>query len=120
MVAMEAAGSSASRRAPVCSTASMLRAASALTPSTVRSDAFTGSIRHTTVTEMNRTFAVLSTGAGVFSLLQSLIGPVLPTIQHELGTSQNTVTWVLTAYLLSASVATPILGRVGDMFGKDR
>lgn len=69
---------------------------------------------------MNRTFAVLSTGAGVFSLLQSLIGPVLPTIQHELHTSQNTATWVLTAYLLSASVATPILGRVGDMVGKDR
>jgi predicted MFS family arabinose efflux permease len=53
-------------------------------------------------------------------MLQSLIGPVLPTIQHELGTSQNTATWVLTAYLLSASVATPILGRVGDMVGKNR
>ena len=63
---------------------------------------------------------MLSTGAAVFSMLQSLIGPVLPTIQHELGTSQNTATWVLTAYLLSASVATPILGRVGDMFGKNR
>ena len=29
-------------------------------------------------------------------------------------------TWILTAYLLSASVATPIAGRVGDMFGKKR
>lgn len=68
---------------------------------------------------MNKTFAVLSTGAGVIALLQSLIGPVLPTIQHELHASQNTATWVLTAYLLSASVCTPILGRVGDMRGKD-
>src|SRR5205807_1036620 len=30
------------------------------------------------------------------------------------------VSWVLTAYLLSASVATPIIGRLGDMYGKER
>jgi MFS family permease len=29
------------------------------------------------------------------------------------------VAWVLTAYLLSASVLTPIVGRLGDMFGKE-
>ncbi|CAM3595475.1 MFS transporter [Kibdelosporangium persicum] len=69
---------------------------------------------------MSRTLAVLAIGAGVFSLLQSLTAPVLPTIQQELNTSQNTVTWVLTAYLLSASVFTPVLGRVGDMVGKRR
>jgi MFS family permease len=34
--------------------------------------------------------------------------------------SQSSVTWVLTAYLLSASIATPILGRVGDMIGKKK
>ncbi|PWU51681.1 MFS transporter [Micromonospora globispora] len=66
------------------------------------------------------TFSVLSAGAGFFAMLQSLITPVLPTIQHDLHTSQNTVTWVLTAYLLSASIFTPILGRVGDMVGKGR
>ena len=64
------------------------------------------------------TFAVLLLGTVAYSLLQSLVLPVLPTIQHELHTSQSTVTWVLTAYLLSASIATPILGRVGDMIGK--
>ena len=32
----------------------------------------------------------------------------------------DTVTFVLTAYLLTASVATPIIGRLGDMFGKER
>ncbi|MGX1541438.1 MFS transporter [Streptomyces adustus] len=66
------------------------------------------------------TFTVLATGAGVFSMLQSLIAPALPTVQHALHTSQSTVTWVMTAYLLSASVFTPILGRVGDLFGKKR
>lgn len=66
------------------------------------------------------TFAVLATGAGVFSLLQSLIAPALPTVQHAMHTSQATVTWVMTAYLLSASIFTPILGRVGDLIGKKR
>ena len=66
------------------------------------------------------TFAVLATGAGVFSMLQSLIAPALPTVQHALHTSQSTTTWVMTAYLLSASIFTPILGRVGDLIGKKR
>ena len=66
------------------------------------------------------TFAVLLLGVSAYALLQSLVLPVLPTIQHDLHTSQNTVTWVLTAYLLSASIFTPILGRVGDMVGKER
>jgi EmrB/QacA subfamily drug resistance transporter len=65
-------------------------------------------------------FPVLVVSASAFSLLQGLVLPVLSTLQHALHTSQDTVTWVLTAYLLSASVATPILGRVGDMMGKKR
>ena len=66
------------------------------------------------------TFTVLLLGVSAYALLQSLVLPVLPTIQHDLHTSQSTVTWVLTAYLLSASIFTPILGRVGDMVGKER
>lgn len=66
------------------------------------------------------TFLVLAVGAGAYSLLQSLVSPVLPLLETSLHTSQNTVTWVLTAYLLSASVFTPILGRVGDMIGKEK
>jgi EmrB/QacA subfamily drug resistance transporter len=66
------------------------------------------------------TFAVLAAGVGAYALLQSLVTPVLPTIQQALGASQANVTWVLTAYLLSASIFTPILGRLGDMQGKKR
>src|SRR6202453_3012054 len=66
------------------------------------------------------TFAVLATAVGAYALLQSLVIPVLPTTHAGLHTSQNTVTWVLTAYLLSASIFTPIMGRLGDMWGKER
>ena len=41
-------------------------------------------------------------------------------LQHDLHTSPTGVAWVFTAYLLAASVATPIAGRLGDMFGKKR
>jgi EmrB/QacA subfamily drug resistance transporter len=66
------------------------------------------------------TFVVLAVGVGTFSLLQSLVSPVLLLLEHSLHTTQSTVTWVLTAYLLSASVCTPIVGRVGDMIGKKK
>ena len=66
------------------------------------------------------TFAVLALGTLSYTLLQSLVLPALPTLAHTLGTSEASVTWVLTAYLLSASVATPILGRLGDIYGKEK
>ena len=68
----------------------------------------------------NLTFAVLALSGASYALLQSLVAPALPTIQHDLHTSPTAVTWVLTAYLISASVCTPILGRLGDMYGKER
>src|ERR671938_476212 len=66
------------------------------------------------------TLAVLATAALAFALLQTMVAPALPDIQRELGASTSAVTWVLTIYLLSASIATPVLGRLGDMFGKER
>jgi EmrB/QacA subfamily drug resistance transporter len=66
------------------------------------------------------TFAVLSIAGVSYALLQSLVAPALPVIQRDLHTSTTAVTWVFTSFLLSASVATPIAGRLGDMFGKER
>src|SRR5438477_11637023 len=63
---------------------------------------------------------VLALGGGAYALLQSLVVPALPVLQHELHTSPSGVAWVFTAYLLTASVSTPIAGRLGDMFGKKR
>jgi EmrB/QacA subfamily drug resistance transporter len=66
------------------------------------------------------TLAVLSLGAISYSLLQSLVAPALPEIQESTGASASAVSWILTSYLLAASVATPILGRLGDILGKER
>jgi EmrB/QacA subfamily drug resistance transporter len=49
-----------------------------------------------------------------------MVAPALPAIQKDLHTTTTGVTWVLTIYLLTASIATPVLGRLGDMFGKEQ
>ena len=68
----------------------------------------------------NVIFAVLLIGISAYALLQSLVAPVLATLITSLHTTQDTATWLMTGYLLSASVATPILGRIGDKVGKER
>jgi EmrB/QacA subfamily drug resistance transporter len=68
----------------------------------------------------NVTFSLLAVAAVAYALLQSLVAPALLTIQEDLHTTTAGAAWILTAYLLSASVVTPIAGRLGDMYGKKR
>src|ERR1700759_912687 len=63
---------------------------------------------------------VLSLAGVAYAMLSSSVVPALPTMQHALHPSEDGITWLLTAYLLSASVGTAILGRLGDMYGKER
>jgi MFS family permease len=65
------------------------------------------------------TLAVLSMAGLAYAVLSSSVVPALPTIQHDLNASETGVTWLLTGYLLSASVGTAIIGRLGDMYGKE-
>ncbi|MET8352564.1 MFS transporter [Micromonospora sp. NPDC005206] len=62
----------------------------------------------------------LSCAVASFVLLQSLFVPVLPLVQDQFHTDAPTASWVFTAYLLAASVATPLLGRLGDIVGRRR
>src|SRR4051795_11702958 len=66
------------------------------------------------------TLAILAIGALAFSLAQTTIIPALGAMQHAFGVGTSDITWMVTAYFLAASVATPIFGRLGDMFGKER
>jgi EmrB/QacA subfamily drug resistance transporter len=68
----------------------------------------------------NVTLGVLVLSALAFALSQTMVAPALPAIQEELRSSATAATWVLTVFLLTASIATPIVGRLGDMFGKER
>jgi EmrB/QacA subfamily drug resistance transporter len=53
-----------------------------------------------------------------FALMQTLVIPALPVLQRDLHTSTQWITWTVTIYLLTGSVATPIIGRMGDQYGK--
>ncbi len=66
------------------------------------------------------TLSILAISGLAYAVLSSAVVPALPTIQHDLGASETGITWVLTGYLLSASVGTAILGRLGDAYGKER
>src|SRR5918992_1815849 len=61
----------------------------------------------------------LLTVAGIsFALMQTLVVPALPFFQREFDTSATNVTWIATGFLLSSSILTPILGKLGDSHGK--
>jgi EmrB/QacA subfamily drug resistance transporter len=68
----------------------------------------------------NITLAALVVAGVAFALQQTLVIPALPALQRDLDTSTAWVTWLLTAFLLSASVLTPLLGKLGDQHGKER
>src|ERR1700689_2454408 len=68
----------------------------------------------------NVILAVLCVAGLAYSVLSSAVIPALPTFQHALHTSESGTTWLLTAFLLSASVGTSVIGRLGDMYGKEK
>lgn len=64
--------------------------------------------------------AVLALSGIVVSLMQTLIIPLIPQLPTLLGASPSDATWAITATLLAGAVATPVMGRLGDMYGKRR
>ncbi|RSM61938.1 MFS transporter [Kibdelosporangium aridum] len=56
----------------------------------------------------------------VVAVMQALLVPVLKDLPQLLGTKPGNTTWVITATLLSGAVATPVIGRLGDLYGKRR
>ncbi|CAA9473548.1 MAG: hypothetical protein AVDCRST_MAG65-938 [uncultured Solirubrobacteraceae bacterium] len=55
-----------------------------------------------------------------FALLQTMVAPALPQIAEQFDTTPSMAAWVMTGFLLSASVCTPLAGKLGDLFGKAR
>lgn len=53
------------------------------------------------------------------ALLQTSLTPALPTIAGDLG-GLNELSWLVTAYLLTMTVATPLFGRAADLYGRKR
>jgi EmrB/QacA subfamily drug resistance transporter len=53
------------------------------------------------------------------ALDQTVVATALPTIVSELG-GMNHLSWVVTAYMLAATAATPLWGKLGDQYGRKK
>jgi MFS family permease len=51
------------------------------------------------------------------SLDGTIVGTALPTIVGDLGGLDH-ISWVVTAYLLAETIATPLYGKLGDLYGR--
>ncbi len=68
----------------------------------------------------NVILSVLCLAGLAYAVLSSAVVPALPTIQDYFHATETSVAWLLTGFLLSASVGTAIIGRLGDIYGKER
>ena len=59
----------------------------------------------------------LMTGMFLAALDQSIVGTALPRITSELG-GLDKLSWVVTAYLLTATASTPLWGKISDLYGR--
>ncbi|MFT4081507.1 MAG: MFS transporter [Nocardioides sp.] len=63
---------------------------------------------------------MLATATACYTLSQSINLPVMDVLPSRFDTTPAVVTWVVTANLLTATVATPMVGRLGDAWGHRR
>jgi predicted MFS family arabinose efflux permease len=63
---------------------------------------------------------VLASCGLLVSLIQTMVVPLLPQFPQLMGVSASTAAWLVTATLVAGAVSAPVLGRLGDMFGKRR
>ncbi|MEJ8634768.1 MDR family MFS transporter [Streptomyces sp. MS2.AVA.5] len=72
----------------------------------------------------NRRSVMVAIGALLFGMLlaaldQTIVSTALPTIASELGGLDH-LSWVVTAYLLASTAATPLWGKLGDQYGRKK
>ncbi|MCL8012110.1 MDR family MFS transporter [Streptomyces sp. AS02] len=65
----------------------------------------------------NVVFVTIMLGMLLAALDQTIVGTALPTIVSDLGGAEH-MSWVVTSYLLAETVATVLVGKFGDMFGR--
>jgi MFS family permease len=63
---------------------------------------------------------ILVVGGIIYTGAQAIMLSTIGFVARGVHASPTSTTWVLTAFILSGGVATPIVGRLGDMFGKKR
>jgi MFS family permease len=66
------------------------------------------------------TLAILSLIGLIIVYGETMIIPAIPDLVEDFNIPYNTTAWILTAYLIAGAVATPIVGKLSDIYGKKR
>lgn len=72
----------------------------------------------TSTSSSRAAFAAIAISVASLALLQNLVIPVIPLIASDFGVTADAASWTNTAWLIAAAVATPLLGRIGDLRGR--
>lgn len=93
----------------------MSAAAPAAAPANAQGFPAAGEVRHRGMITVSIMLAT------IMQVLDTTIANVaLPSMQGSLGAAQDTVTWVLTSYIVAAAIMTPVTGWLSDRFGRKR
>lgn len=79
----------------------------------------TGPATEHTSREVLVSIGALLLGLLIAALDQTIVSTALPTIVSDLGGMAH-LSWVVTAYMLAATAATPLWGKLGDQYGRKR
>ncbi|MFD7117393.1 MFS transporter [Streptomyces sp. NPDC059922] len=83
-------------------------------------DQYAGELPDPSPREAGGIVPVLAFAGITVAVMQTLLVPVIKDLPVLLHTAPANATWVMTATLLAGAVSTPIMGRLGDLFGKRR
>ena len=64
--------------------------------------------------------AILSLIGLIIIYGETMIIPAIPDLVKDFNITYNTTAWILTAYLIAGAVATPIVGKLSDIYGKKK
>src|SRR5216684_6134984 len=67
-----------------------------------------------------KVLAVLSLVATMVMYAETMLIPAIPDLIKDFHVSYSMSSWILTAYLITGAVMTPIAGKLSDIYGKKR
>ncbi|HXX05633.1 MAG TPA: MFS transporter, partial [Candidatus Bathyarchaeia archaeon] len=67
-----------------------------------------------------KTLAILSLIATMIMYSETMLVPAIPDLIKDFHISYSTSSWILTTYLVTGAIMTPITGRLSDVYGKKK
>ncbi|MGZ4934460.1 MAG: MFS transporter [Halobacteriota archaeon] len=66
------------------------------------------------------TMGILAVAMYLVILSAGIVSPLLPTLQAEFATTETWTAWALTIYVVVGILTSPIIGKLGDLYGKKK